>query len=154
MRRPEKKISEFSEIEDIIHQSPVCRLAFSDNDIPYIVPMCFGFHKRTLYFHSSPEGRKIDILKKNPLVCFEMDLDVSVIESEVPCQWGMKYRSIVGSGRVEMISDLEEKHFALEQIMARYSDRNFSFSEKAVQKTFVFKIKIKKISGKKSQWEA
>ena len=64
MRRPEKRITEFSEIEDVIHQSIVCRLAFSDNDIPYIVPMCFGFHKRTLYFHSAPEGEKIEILKK------------------------------------------------------------------------------------------
>lgn len=151
MRRPEKRIKEFAQIEDIINQSAICRLAFSDNDIPYIVPMCFGFHKRTLYFHSSPEGQKIDILKKNPHVCFEMDLDVEVMESEVACQWGMKYRSIVGSGKVEMIADPEEKRFALEQIMARYSDRSFAFSQKAVGRTFVFKVKIKKISGKKSE---
>ena len=39
-----------------------------------------------LYLHSSKEGKKIDILKKNNNVCFEIDLDKELNSSSVPCK--------------------------------------------------------------------
>ena len=64
MRRSEKEITDKLAIEKIINASLVCRLALSDGNQPYIVPLCFGYQDRTLYFHSALEGKKIDILKK------------------------------------------------------------------------------------------
>ena len=74
MRRREKEITDESTLESIILASLVCRLALSDGNQPYIVPLCFGYQDKTLYFHSALEGKKIDIIKHNQNVCFEFDL--------------------------------------------------------------------------------
>ena len=59
MRRKEKEIIEKSEIEAVIHKSIVCRVALSDGNIPYIVPVCFGYQDNTIYVHGFLEGRKV-----------------------------------------------------------------------------------------------
>ena len=50
----------------------------SDDNVPYIVTMNFVFSTNgaaSLYFHSACEGKKINILKKNNLVCFQADIE-------------------------------------------------------------------------------
>ena len=78
MRRHDSAVTEITDIESIISCSDVCRIAFADNDIPYIVTMNFGYtggENPCLYFHCAPEGRKIELIGKNNYVCFEMDTD-------------------------------------------------------------------------------
>ena len=82
MRRTEREIKDKSEIEQIISKAIVCRVAVSDENEPYIIPMCFGFRDGVLFFHSALEGKKIEILKKNNKVCFEMDIDTELVEGE------------------------------------------------------------------------
>ena len=64
MRRKDKEITHRAEIESIIRRSMVCRLALADENIPYLVPLCFGYKDNSLYFHSVGQGRKIEMLKK------------------------------------------------------------------------------------------
>jgi len=71
MRRQDKEIQNEPEIKAIIKKAGVCRLGMINGNKPYIVPLCFGYHDNVLYFHSSLKGKKIDILQKNPNVCFE-----------------------------------------------------------------------------------
>ncbi len=101
MRRNEKEITDNSAIEAIINQSIVCRLGLSDGNMPYIVPLCFGYKDNTLYFHGALEGKKIDILRKNQNVCFEFDVDAEVVEKEKACSWGMKCQSMIGFGKAD-----------------------------------------------------
>ena len=75
MWRKEKEITEKSAIEAVILQSIVCRLGLSDGNIPYIVPLCFGYQDRAIYVHGSSEGKKTDIIQRNPNVCFEFDIN-------------------------------------------------------------------------------
>ena len=58
MRRKEKKITERLEIDEIIHKSNVCRLAFSKNNIPYIMPISFGYNGKKIFIHTATEGKK------------------------------------------------------------------------------------------------
>ena len=88
MRRKEKEIIEKSEIEAVIHKSMVCRLGLSDDDMPYIVPLCFGYQDNTIYVHSSLEGKKLDILRKNHNVCFEFDINTEIVEKGNACDIG------------------------------------------------------------------
>lgn len=81
MRRKEKEINNITEIERIINESPVCRIALSDNGLPYMIPVCFGYSNRHLYFHSANAGKKIDILKKNNNICFEFDIPENQIRN-------------------------------------------------------------------------
>lgn len=99
MRRKEKEMTEKSEIQAVIYKSLVCRLGLSDNNIPYIVPMCFGYQDNNIFVHSSMTGEKINILKKNNNVCFEFDINAEPVEAENACNWGMKYQSVIGFGK-------------------------------------------------------
>ena len=150
MRRSEKEITDESAIEAIINASLVCRLALSDQDQPYIVPLSFGYQDRTLYFHSALEGKKIDILRKNNRICFEFDVNTEIIEAEKACKWGMKYQSVIGFGKAVLVENIQEKQKALNIIMNHYSDRNFQFPDKAIEKIAVIKIKIESMTGKHS----
>jgi len=150
MRRSEKEITDKSAMEAIIHASLVCRLALSDGNQPYIVPLCFGYQDRTLYFHSALEGKKIDILKKNNRTCFEFDVNSEIIKAEKACKWGMKYQSVIGFGKAVLLENIAEKKKALNIIMNHYSDRDFHFTDKAIKKIAVIKIEIEGMTGKHS----
>jgi len=150
MRRKDKEISDIKRIEEIISKARVFRLALTLDDTPYVVPLCFGYRAKTIYFHSAREGKMIDILNKNNKVCFEFDIDYELVESENACKWGMKYRSVIGFGKATVIENMEEKQEALGIIMQNYTDKIFLFPEKMVEATLVAKIDIEQISGKKS----
>ena len=150
MRRKEKEIIEKSEIEAVIHKSMVCRLGLSDDDIPYIVPLCFGYKDNTIYVHSSLEGKKVDILQKNHRVCFEFDINTEIVEGKTDCKWGMKYQSVIGFGNAFFLEEPDDKQRALNIIMNKYSDRQSQFPEKAIDGTAVIKIEIGSMTGKQS----
>jgi len=149
MRRKEKEIKDINKIVSIIKRAKVCRLGLSENKIPYIVPMNFGYKNNCLYFHSAPIGKKIEIMKKNNQVCFEIDIDHEVVITESACNATMKYLSIIGFGIAELIDDFEQKQKALQIIMEHYSTKKIhEFSKKMIEKIVIIKVKIEKITGK------
>ena len=151
MRRKEKEIKDVKEMESIIQGSRVCRLAMCEKDSPYVVPLCFGYRNKTLYFHTAVEGMKMDILKKNNRVCFECDLDHEMVTSPNPCEWGMKYRSVIGFGRATFVEDRERKEKALDIILEHSGAKGpFSYSEKGFKKIMIIKLDIESMTGKKA----
>jgi nitroimidazol reductase NimA-like FMN-containing flavoprotein (pyridoxamine 5'-phosphate oxidase superfamily) len=151
MRRKEKEISSESEIEAIIKKATVCRLGLFDGEYPYIVPMSFGYHDKVLYFHSAPAGQKINIINKNPRVCFEFDIDTEPKLTDTGCKCSMKYKSVIGFGQAVIIQETTEKQQALKILMEQYNVKhNGEFPEEAVQKTLVFKVEITSMTGKQS----
>ncbi|HNU36204.1 MAG TPA: pyridoxamine 5'-phosphate oxidase family protein, partial [Methanomassiliicoccales archaeon] len=86
MRKAEREIKDQGELEDVIRRAEVCRLAMVDDGEPYIVPMNFGFRKGTFYFHCAKEGRKLEVLRKAPRVCFELEAGVQLVRGEKACQ--------------------------------------------------------------------
>ncbi len=150
MRRKDKEIKDTREIESIINRSDVCRIALSENNSPYIVPVCFGYRDNCLYFHSAAGGKKIDIINKNNRVCFEFDAHEGLIKSENLCDWDMKYHSVIGSGKAFFIKDIEEKTRALNIITEHYSSDAHEYQKNSVDNVTVIKVEIENITGKKS----
>jgi nitroimidazol reductase NimA-like FMN-containing flavoprotein (pyridoxamine 5'-phosphate oxidase superfamily) len=150
MRRKDKAIHDRDEIETIIRESLVCHLALSDDNLPYVVPLCFGYEDNTLYFHSATEGRKVKILEKNANVCFEFAIDHEVVQDERPCRWSMKYRSVVGFGKGSLVENLQEKKKGLDAIMKHYAGRSFEYVEPATEGIVIIKVEIESMTGKKS----
>ena len=150
MRRKDKEICDASDINAIIKKAKVCRLGMVDGNTPYIVPLCFGYHDNVLYFHGSLQGRKVDLLRKNPNVCFEFDLITQTIESDNACDWSMKYQSVIGFGKATFIESSDEKRKKLSIIMDQYSDRPFQFPENILRATAVIKVEIESMTGKQS----
>jgi uncharacterized protein len=153
MRRIDREIIDKNEIYDIIKKSLVCRLGLSDNNMPYIVAMNFGFiesNPAILYFHSANEGKKIDIIKVNNNVCVQIDIPGELVKSDIACNWGMNYKSVIIFGKAEIIIDKAEKVTGLNSIMKKYSGKNdYFFDEKNLNQTTVFKVVINEITCKK-----
>jgi nitroimidazol reductase NimA-like FMN-containing flavoprotein (pyridoxamine 5'-phosphate oxidase superfamily) len=150
MRREEREIKDKTEIERIIQKALVCRVALSDGGSPYVVPVCFGFKDGVIYFHSAQEGKKIEILRKNNKVCFEMDIDIKLIEGEKGCAWGIQYSSVIGYGTASFIEENEEKKKALHILLGHYSDKTYEFPEPSLNEVAVIKIRVESMTGKKA----
>ena len=157
MRRKEREITGIDEKLKIIDQCKVCRLGMSDNGQPYIVPLSFGWrfedNKLTLYFHSANEGKKIDILKTNKRVCFEIDTDFRLIEGSEACNYSCAYASIIGSGSIEFITNPEEKITGLNSLMKHQTGKDIEhhYSEEALATVTVYKMNVEEFSGKKRE---
>jgi len=149
MRREDREITDYLEIESILHNAIVCRIGLAGGDEPYIVPLSFGYDDRAIYLHSALAGKKISMLKKNSRCCFEVDQCDSVVRSERPCIWGMCYRSVIGFGRASFIEDNEEKKKGLNCIMRHYSGKTYKFSDEDVRNVCVIRIDIDSMTGKK-----
>jgi nitroimidazol reductase NimA-like FMN-containing flavoprotein (pyridoxamine 5'-phosphate oxidase superfamily) len=143
-----KITTDMDTVESIIRSASVCRIALSDDGQPYVVPVCFGYADNTLYFHSAPRGRKLDILGKNDAVCCEFDVDQETVRSEDACDWSVRYRSVVAFGRASIVKDLEEKRKALDVIVAHYGGRPREYPEATLQRTAVVKVEIDDMTGK------
>ena len=143
-----KKFDDIDEIEKIIQKAVVCQIGLADGDQPYVVPVCFGYERGRLYFHSRLKGRKIDVLKKNPKVCFSMAVDLELVQADDPCDWAMKYRSVIGFGKASILDDAKEKSHGLNLVMSHYTQRNFTFDEKSLAGVNIIRIDISQITGK------
>ena len=151
MRRSDKEITDRKAIEDIILRSKVCKLAMCEENRPYIVPLCFGFKNNTLYFHSAPKGKKIEILKKNPNVCFEFEIFTQIIKSAKACKWGMRYKSVIGFGKAGFITDDDLKRQAFDIIMNQYADGSFIYEDALLKSVVVINVGIQSMTGKQSE---
>ena len=148
--KKKKEILKVSAIEEIIKKALICRLGLSDGENPYIVPLSFGYKDKTLYFHSAAKGKKINIIRKNPRVCFEIDINSEIIKAEDACKWSMRYQSVIGYGKAVLLQNTDEKREALKVIMSQYSDRQYHFIDKEIQKLAVIKLEIEDMTGKQS----
>jgi nitroimidazol reductase NimA-like FMN-containing flavoprotein (pyridoxamine 5'-phosphate oxidase superfamily) len=149
MRRKDQEITDIATIEGIIRKGQVCRLALSENGRPYIVTLCFGYKDNNLYFHTACEGKKLDILRKNNDVCFEIDIDHELVKGKKACNCSMKYRSVIGFGKAELIEDIESKCRAFNIIMQNYYEGFFKYSEESINNTVIIRVEIESMTGKK-----
>ncbi len=152
MRRHERNISDKRLIEEIIKRSDICRVAMANGDVPYIVCMNFGYvstPQPCLYFHCANEGRKLDMIRKNSLVCFEMDTDHKLYPGEKGCDWGMKYSSVVGYGKISIITENEAKKQGLDILMKHYGGEDeYSYNPETLNRTTLLKLDITEMTGK------
>ncbi len=151
MRKTNQEISDKSILEDILKQSGICRIAMIDSELPYILPFNYGYENNYIYIHSAPKGKKIDLLRKNPRVCFEIEQHVEIVINEKACKWATTYRSIVGYGTVSILTDFLQKQKGLEIIMRHNgAPASISFDKKQVDSVVVLQLSIDKLTGKQS----
>ena len=78
MRRKDREITDFNEIQKIIDACEILRLGLADGDFPYIVPVNFAYTvtdgQICFYIHGAVAGRKYELLCRNPVCSFEMDI--------------------------------------------------------------------------------
>jgi len=154
MRRTDRELTDPADIRAVLDKADVCRLAMADGNIPYLVTMNFGLRrgeKVVLYLHAAQEGKKIEILKRNNLVCFGADIEHELLISATgtSCGCSMRYRSIVGMGRIAFVTERSEKLEALEAIMRHYAQEPpYVFADAMIDRTAILRLDATEITGK------
>ena len=153
MRRKDREVTDPDKIREIILNCHCCRLGFYDAGEVYIVPLNFGYEenagKRTFYFHSAKDGRKIDLLSRNSAAGFELDTNYSLLEGRIACEYAARFQSVIGTGEVTILKELQDKKDALKAIMLHNTGtEDWEFSEAMLNAACVFKMEVKKLSCK------
>ena len=155
MRRRDKEVQSRGEIDAIIRDCQVCRLALALENEPYIVPVSFGYDGASLFFHSAESGKKIEFLESNNRVCFEFDHNVKLeSDPKTACKWTFFYESVIGYGTVSELTDPAEKTRGLDQIMLHYSGKQWEFNSSLMTRTRVWRIAIDTLTGKRAEEKA
>jgi uncharacterized protein len=150
MRRTEREITDREAIDDLLRRETVMYLAMVDDGAPYVVPISYGYDGQVLYLHSALAGRKMEVLRRNPQVCFAVGVDRVLHKGEVPCGWGFKYRSVVGEGLVTIIADEAGKRQGLDVLMRQFGGTGGDYVPEQLASTAVLRIDITSLSGKQS----
>jgi len=157
MRRIDRQINTKEELRSILKEGKVIHVAFQDIHEPYMVTMNYGFTwgadaMPRFYFHCAPEGRKVVIINANPRVCFSVYLCDPFVTGEKACNYGMKYRSVVGYGTMRPARDNEEKAAGLNLLMEQYTGKSaWSYDDDIMKKTAVYCLEADRISGKQKK---
>jgi nitroimidazol reductase NimA-like FMN-containing flavoprotein (pyridoxamine 5'-phosphate oxidase superfamily) len=160
MRKKEREITDRHEIEAILQRARILRLAVNEAGAPpYVVPVNFGYRDGAIYFHSSYQGKKMELIARDPVVSFEAEMDVAIIpagDNKGCCDWSVAYRSVIGCGRATLLTDPREKTEGLRAIIAAAAPDDMetsavTFPDKILDITAVIKIEIEEMTGKKNR---
>lgn len=153
LTRRELEITDPDAIRAILDKSRIVHLGLVDDGMPYVVPMNYGYTmtdgKITLYLHGATKGYKLDVIRKNPVCCFEMECGVQPFEGDVACKYGTAYECLMGRGRAVIVEDVQEKMDALSVFMKTQTGKDFAFNEKLVSVVSVIRIDTDSYTAKK-----
>jgi uncharacterized protein len=158
MRRAQSEIKDQQQIKDIITEATIGRMATIGADgFPYITPVNFVYHQDKIYFHCAHKGEKIDNIRRDNKVCFEIDIPLSYLEVAFNrmnngCKVHQLYKCVIIRGRACVVGDLETKIDALNALVASHEgNRNFytiTPEDPLAKACSVVEISIESISGK------
>lgn len=155
MRKHNKRITEFSVNIDLLNRCHVGRLGTVGRDgWPMVKPLNFAYHEGLIYFHCALEGEKLDDIRHDDRVCFEVDLPIAYVNGvpENPCRSTYLYRSVIIRGRARLVNDRTEKIFALDCIMRKYQPGvTFQgYAEEKLDITGIVRVDVEEMVGKES----
>jgi nitroimidazol reductase NimA-like FMN-containing flavoprotein (pyridoxamine 5'-phosphate oxidase superfamily) len=152
VRKANKEIKDSSIIEHLLRTCHVGRLGTNGKDgYPVVKPLNFAYHSGIIYFHSALAGEKIEDIKRDNRVCFEVDLPIAYVKAvNQPCEAAYRYQSVIIRGRAFFVEEAEEKLFALTCLMRKYQPEcNFEeFPKEKAAITGVVRITIEEMKGK------
>jgi nitroimidazol reductase NimA-like FMN-containing flavoprotein (pyridoxamine 5'-phosphate oxidase superfamily) len=156
MRRSDRELKSKEELINVLTDGKIIHIAFVDKNEPYIVTLNYGYswdaEKIKLYFHSASEGRKVNCIKNNPRVCFTISICDPFVQGEQACNYGMKYRSVVGYGQMKIVENDKERISGLNLLMKQYTGKdNWIYDDEMMKKTVVSCLEVEKISGKRKK---
>ena len=153
MRRKDRKITDPEEIRGIIREAKILHLGLFDEDYPYIVPMHYGYSwtddALTFYLHCAHAGHKLDLIRRSPKVCIELECGVEQVSGgDDPCRYGSYYTSFIGRGLAKILTDEAEKRTGLKLLMKHQTGREFEFDSRMTAGVEVIRVTIEQYSAK------
>ena len=153
VRRKDKEITDYDDLKKILKNTGYVTIALVKDGEPYLVSLSHGYdeERNCIYFHSAPEGKKLDFMRSNPTVWGQAIID----EGYNKGQCSHLYASVMFRGRVEFIQDTESKRRAFRTMVMQLepdpdSIMDRMLSSEGIPSTIVGRIEIEYITGKKS----
>jgi nitroimidazol reductase NimA-like FMN-containing flavoprotein (pyridoxamine 5'-phosphate oxidase superfamily) len=79
-----------------------------------------------------------------------MDIDHQLFRGKRGCDWGMKYSSIIGYGKISVITERDEKIAGLNFIMQHYGGNgDYKYDESSLKQTTILRLDIIEMTGKR-----
>lgn len=137
------------QIDDLLKKEVIGRIGCHAEGVTYVVPISYVYEDNCIYSHTY-EGMKLDIMRKNSAVCFEVD------DTRDNANW----LSVIAWGNFEEITQQNQRETALQLLLNRRLPINssatthlgafwpFSSTDAADIKGVVFKIKLIKKTGR------
>lgn len=153
MRRKDREITDITKLLEIVDEAKVLHLGLLDEGYPYIVPLHYGYvyeqDTLTFYMHSAKEGRKLDLIRRNPNSFVALECGVKQISGgAVACQYGSSFASVMGRGRAEVIEEEQEKIRGLKLLMRHQTGREFDIDRKMAGAAAVIRVRMDEITAK------
>jgi len=152
MRQAKKEIGDRAIVISLLKTCPVGRLGTVGKDgYPRVKPLNFSYHDGKIYIHSAREGEKIDDIKRDNRICFEVDQPIALVKSRgVPCKAEYLYRSVMVKGRAHIVDDQAEQLAALRLLMEKYQPEGGygEFPEEKRAITGIIRIDVEEMTGK------
>lgn len=142
-----------AEIEAILAQCKVCRLGMIAEGKPYIVPLNFGYEwdgdALILYFHSGLTGKKLDAMRENPAVYFEMDCEGGLTGTgDTACRYSYAFQSLAGDGIAGFAAAPDEKRHGFDCIMRHQTGRDgWTYTDKQLSAAAVFHVRAEQFTA-------
>jgi nitroimidazol reductase NimA-like FMN-containing flavoprotein (pyridoxamine 5'-phosphate oxidase superfamily) len=150
---PKEWITDRQEMESLLQETLVgCLATVGPDGSPYITPLNFVYHQGKIYFHCAFEGRKMDNIKANPRVCFEVHELIKIVQGQRACDFSTRYRSVLVSGHACSLPDGDEKMAVLTALAEKYAAGQAVEppTPKRAKETEVIEITIEEMTGKRN----
>jgi nitroimidazol reductase NimA-like FMN-containing flavoprotein (pyridoxamine 5'-phosphate oxidase superfamily) len=107
MKKNELVQGGLSEMEQLLKNAEVGRLALCAGSTPYIIPLNFAYLPGKIGFHCDWTGKKLDLIAKNPRCCFEVDQYMGEVIYHYDALCHLDYDSVIATGRARIEKDPE-----------------------------------------------
>lgn len=111
-----------AEMEELLRRAEVGRLALSDENKPYVIPVNFAYEDKKIIFHCALNGKKVDVLKKNPSCCFEVDKFMGEVSYHYDALCHLDYDSVLAFGKAYIENDEENKLHFFSLLHSKYKE--------------------------------
>jgi nitroimidazol reductase NimA-like FMN-containing flavoprotein (pyridoxamine 5'-phosphate oxidase superfamily) len=94
------------EVEKLLTDNIIGRIGCTDGNMVYIVPVTYVYDGKYIIMHSR-DGMKIDIMRKNASICFEVDVvhDLG------------NWESVIARGSFEELTNEEDRYYAMKKLV-------------------------------------
>lgn len=141
-----------AEIAEVLDKSAVGRIATNDpNGFPYIVPVHYIYWNEKIYIHGLIKGQKIDYLKQDSKVGFEVDEMGAIIPDEqIVCDTNTVFRSVILLGHARMVDEITLKNNVLKRVVEKYTPAlsQMEFPANMFKATGIIEITPTAVTGK------
>lgn len=149
MRRIDRAMSR-EEIEAFLREMNVGHLGtVNAHGYPYVVPLNYVYDQGRFIFHSALVGEKLENIRSNPKVCFEVAAHSEIIEGQKACNFTIRYKSAIAYGKASVVEG-EEKLGLLRKFAEVLTGRaGEDLGEKEARTVSVIVMEVEAVTGKK-----